>query len=82
MEALTNGSNVVVGVKQTSRAIASGRVRVVWLAADAEPRVTDPIRELCAQGDVPCETAPSMVELGRAAGIHVGAAAAAVLRDC
>ena len=35
----------IVGVKQLRRALADGRVRKVFLADDADPALTDPIRE-------------------------------------
>lgn len=69
----------VVGVKQTKRAIEGGRAALVFLAADADPRVTDPIRELCAAKGVSTEETASMKELGAACGIAVGSAVAAVL---
>ena len=37
----------IVGVKQLRRALADGRVRKVFLADDADPALTDPIREAC-----------------------------------
>ena len=70
----------VVGVKQSRRAVREGRAVRVFLAADADPALTGPIGRLCAERDVPVETGFSMEELGKAAGIQVGAAVAAVLR--
>ncbi len=75
---LKNGSKVV-GAKQTKRAVGDGRAKRVYLASDADPRVTGPIAEVCAQHGVPTETACSMKELGAACGISVGAAVAALL---
>jgi len=74
------GSGKVVGVKQVKRALAAGSVRRVFLARDADPRLTESVEELCAEKGVETETAPSMRELGRACGISVGAAVAALLR--
>lgn len=70
----------VVGVKQTKRALCDGRAARVFLAEDADPRVTGPIEALCAQKGVPVEKVPAMKELGGACGIAVGSAAAALLR--
>ncbi len=70
----------IVGIKQLRRALSSGSVRKVFLAADADPRLTDPIAESCFDFDISCEMIPSMQELGRACGIDVGAAAAGILR--
>ena len=77
---LTQGPRVV-GAKQTKRAVTDGRAAVVFLAGDADPRVTDPIRTLCEQQGVPVEQGSSMKELGLACGIAVGAAVAAALKS-
>ena len=69
----------VVGVKQVKRAVESGSAKKVFLADDADPRITQPIAELCARKGVQTETAASMRELGRACGIAVGSAVAALL---
>ncbi len=71
----------VVGAKQVRRAVENGSAQKVFLAADADPRVTEPISELCAQLGVAVETVPSMKELGRACGIAVGAAVTALLQS-
>ena len=49
----------IVGVKQLRRALADGRVRKVFLADDADPALTDPIREACTLAGIPVETAAS-----------------------
>jgi len=72
-------SNKVVGVKQTRRAIREGRAAKVFLASDADPALTAPIRQECADSGVPVEEAP-MARLGKACGITVAASAAAILR--
>lgn len=68
----------VVGVKQTRRAVSDGSARQIFLARDADPKVTGPLEELCAQRGVPVEWVPSMKALGAACGIAVGSAAAAL----
>ena len=70
----------VVGVKQSRRAIREGRVDRVFLAANADPALTGPIGLLCQEQGIPVVDEFSMEELGRAAGIQVGAAVVAVLR--
>ena len=42
MEALA-AKEKVVGLKQVRRAVASGKVRKVYLACDADPRLTEPV---------------------------------------
>ena len=70
----------VVGVKQSRRAIREGKAAKVLLAINADPALTDPIDALCREQGVDVECGFSMEELGRAAGIQVGAAVVAVLR--
>jgi len=72
-------SSKVVGAKQTKRALTAGAAREVFLAADADPRVTEPIAALCAEKGVTVHADCSMKELGAACGIAVGCAVAAVL---
>ena len=69
----------VVGAKQVKRALESGDVQTVFLAADADPRVTDPLSALCLEKGVPVERVEAMTELGKACGIAVGSAVAALL---
>lgn len=70
----------VVGAKQTRRALAGGRAAAVYLAQDADPRVTEAIRDLCGQLGVSVYDVPAMRQLGQACGIAVGAAVAALVR--
>jgi len=69
----------VVGAKQLKKAVKSGSVRRVFLAENADPAVTEPLEKLCNQNHIPITWVPNMADLGRACGIEVGAAAAAVL---
>ena len=75
-----NSQPRVVGVKQSRRAIREGRAVQVFLATNADPALTAPLAELCAAEGVPVEQEQTMEELGKAAGIQVGAAVVAVLR--
>ena len=69
----------VVGVKQSRKAIREGRARQVYLACDADPAITDPIADSCAQAGIPVETDYTLAQLGQACRITVGAAVVAVL---
>lgn len=70
----------VVGVKQSRRAIREGRAARVLLAANADPAVVEPIARLCREREIGVDAGFSMEELGRAAGIQVGAAVVTLLR--
>ena len=72
-------NQIVVGSKQLKKAVAAGRARYVFLAENADPAITDPIAEMCSKHNIHITWVHSMAELGRACGIEVGAAAAAVV---
>ena len=72
-------NHVVVGAKQLKKAVKAGSVRYVFLAENADPAVTDPLVELCTANHIQITWVRTMAELGKACGIEVGAAAAAVI---
>ncbi len=74
-----SGEMLLVGLKQTRQALEKGRVSKVFVARDAEPCLVQPLVETCRKSGIPTEEIASMRELGAACGIHVGAAAAAIL---
>ena len=78
MERLS-GSEKVVGLKQVRRAVTEGRVNLVFLACDADPRLTESLEELCSEHGVATVWDYTMAQLGKACGIAVGTAAAAVV---
>lgn len=69
----------VVGMKQLKKALMANRATQVFLAQNADPALTEPLESLCQEKQVPCVWVDSMEELGRACGIEVGAAAAAIV---
>lgn len=72
--------NIVVGKKQTIRAIQSGKASIVYISKDADLHVTVPIVESCKSNNIEILYFDTMKELGYACGIDVNAAAAAVLK--
>lgn len=72
--------DMVVGVKQSRRAIQNGHARQVFLAQDADPGLTEPLKLQCMTLGIPVTSCCSMLELGEAAGIQVGAAVVALLK--
>ena len=70
----------VVGVKQTAKALQKQTASGVFIAADAEDRITAPIKAECEKQNVDCLVVESMQALGKACGIHAGASAAAILK--
>ena len=69
----------VVGIKQLRKAVSAGKVKKVFLAADADPFLTDPLRKMCEEMNIAIVDVPTMAELGRACGISVSASAAGLL---
>ena len=70
----------VAGAKQVRRVLNDGRAAKIFWAADADPRVTEPLVRMAGELGVPAEEAPSMKGLGAACSIAVGCAVAALLR--
>ena len=79
-EALRTPGRRAVGVREARKHLERGLVERVIVARDADAPVTDDlVREAGVRG-VTIDYTETMVELGRACGIQVGAAAAALLR--
>ena len=69
----------VIGVKQSRKVIREGRARRVFLACDADPAITGPVADSCAEADIPVHGGDTMAQLGQACRIAVGASVVAVL---
>lgn len=71
----------VVGVKQVMRCVAANKAKCVFIADDADKRVVAPLTEMCSSAGMEIFSVPTMVELGKACSIDVGAAAVAVIKQ-
>jgi large subunit ribosomal protein L7A len=71
----------IVGAKQTLKAAKGGIADIVYLAKDADPKVTVPIVEACKQTNTEIVYVNTMEELGKMCGIDVGAATACVTKE-
>lgn len=69
----------VVGVNQVKRAISSSKVSLVYVAEDAEMKITNEILDLCEKKQIPIIKVDTMKDLGDACGIDINAATAALL---
>ncbi len=79
LERLKAARKKSIGSKQTAKAIEKGTAKAVYVARDAEEHVVrDVLRVAQAQG-VELTYVESMVLLGKACGIEVGAATAAII---
>lgn len=79
VERLKAAAQRAVGTNQTAKAITRGQARVVFVAQDADRRVTEPVLRAARERGMEVVEVSSMAALGRACGIAVGAAAAAIL---
>ena len=79
IEGLRSAPRRTVGASQTAKAIDRGRAAAVFVARDADRRVTEPVLRAARARGLEVVEVESMVALGRACGIAVGAALAAVL---
>ncbi len=70
----------VVGAKQVRKSIEDGVAEKVFIAKDADEKVTKDIKEMCQQESIDIVYVETMIELGKACGIDVSAATAALLK--
>ena len=77
---ILNSDKKVIGKKQTIRALSDNNVDIVFIAQDADSHVTKEIILLCENKGIDVVYISNMKELGKACGIDVNAAAAAVLK--
>lgn len=74
-------AKVIIGTKQATRMVELGKATEVFIAKDADPRLTIKIVNLCNKMEVEVTCVDSMKLLGKACGIEVGAAVAAVVNE-
>ena len=80
-ERLLKARKKTIGSKQTIKSIERGQAKAVFIAGNAERHVIDPIIRSCKTKGVEVIEVETMLILGKACGIEVGCAAAAVLED-
>lgn len=78
LEKISNDLKVAIGLKQVKKALLAEKASLVYLAEDAEEHVKKPILELAKEKHVEIVFVQTMVELGRACNIDVGAATAVI----
>ncbi len=81
LEALRQAKQRTVGVKQTEKAVTKQVAVIVYVARDADERVTGKLLDLCQQYAVQTICTESMADIGKACSINVKAAAAAVIKS-
>jgi large subunit ribosomal protein L7A len=69
----------IVGTKQTLKHLEQGDVETVFVAKDADGRVTGQVLELAKAKEVQVEFIESMIELGKKCNVEVKTAVAAII---
>ncbi|RSL29729.1 50S ribosomal protein L7ae-like protein [Salibacterium salarium] len=80
-EKVSQADEVLIGTKQTLKALEANFVNEVIVADDAENRVISRVLLAAELKGVPVYTVDSMRRLGKACGIDVGAAAVALKKQ-
>lgn len=80
-EKVKQANNVAIGTKQTTKMIEQGLALEVFVAKDADLRITSKIVSLCKKSGVEVNYVDSMKSLGKACGIEVGAATMAIVKE-
>lgn len=69
---------IIIGTKQTLKAMKNGEISEVFIADDADKHITQKVASLAEELDIPYQYVDSMMKLGKACGIDIGASTAAV----
>lgn len=77
---LETAQNRKIGIKQSLKAISKGEALRLYIAEDAEQHVIRQIVELAKKNNVEIVYIPTMVLLGKACSIDVGAATAVIVK--
>ena len=72
--------NKVIGIKQTTKALNQDKARVLFISEDAEKHLVEHIEQIAKEKNIETVYVDSMKDLGKACGISVGAAVAAILK--
>ncbi|MBY0121911.1 50S ribosomal protein L7ae-like protein [Bacillus sp. S/N-304-OC-R1] len=78
-EKVLQAKDIIIGTKQTVKALQTGTAKEVVVAKDADPKVIAKVAIVATEMNVPIHYVDSMKKLGKACGIEVGAAAIAII---
>ncbi|MGB7605740.1 MAG: ribosomal L7Ae/L30e/S12e/Gadd45 family protein [Lutisporaceae bacterium] len=78
---LKNSSNIIIGLKQTLKAIENGLAMKIYLASDSDDFIKKSVVEACTKKGLEIVYVNTMKELGEACGIDINASTAAVILD-
>ncbi len=80
LQDLKNQKMRVVGLKQTLKSVQAGEAKQVFLARDVDEYIEDMVTGECQRHGLSIIYIDTMEELGKACGISIGAATAAILK--
>lgn len=76
---VSQANEIIVGTKQSVKALLNNDVKEIVIAEDADDRVVQKVVQTAEQKQVPLIKVESMKKLGKACGIEVGAATVAII---
>lgn len=79
LDGLRDGKKVI-GIKQSTRAVADGKAECAFVAADSADSIRLPFLSLCKENGVKVISVDSMEQLGKACDIDVGSAVVVLLK--
>lgn len=80
-ELIKSARRKTVGAKQTLKALEKGEALHVFIATDAEEKVTRPVLAICENSGISPHYVETMQQLGKLCGIKVKAAVAAITEE-
>lgn len=78
---LLKSSKKAIGIKQSLKAVEANNAIAVFIARDADEKITGALKELCKAKSIEIVYIDTMKQLGKACGIEVGASAVATLKQ-
>ena len=79
-EKVSQAKNLIIGTKQTVKALRTGNAETVIIALDADSTITSKVIDAAKEYSVPIDYVASMRLLGKACKIDVGAAAVVIMK--
>jgi large subunit ribosomal protein L7A len=79
-EKVLQAKNLIIGTKQTEKALKAGNVIEIVVAEDADQRLTTKAIQTALDNNIPVLYVDSMKKLGKTCGIEVGASVVAIIR--
>lgn len=76
METVIDRKNLIVGARQSMKALMNGKVKELYMADDSDEFITKDFVRECAARDINIIHYDTMMELGKSCGIEVGTAVA------